>query len=227
MFWHQWFFHGVGVISQISVPLFSNGGGFGAGAITSRDENDDLDRVAEPVVSEQAGKHAADLYWLAFLLTGRCEQSADLAIEVIDSTRGEISFLSERIVARSRRLVIAKALSAVRHELTESARCTGTAQAEKAGLPTRNWALDGNTTKAQLERALLAIDIFPRCVVVLLAFEGMSPKDAASLLDTGIGLVRGAHEIGLRELTRNLAWDRGWRPRGVMSNGITLEAWHA
>ncbi len=33
---------------------------------------------------EQANKRAADLYWLAFLLTGHREPSLDVAIEALD-----------------------------------------------------------------------------------------------------------------------------------------------
>ena len=60
-------------------------------------------------------------------------------------------------------------------------------------------------TKIQLERALLAIDVFPRCALLLSVFEKMPLADAAILLDAGLDLVRKAQEIGLRELTCKFA----------------------
>jgi hypothetical protein len=59
-----------------------------------------------------------------------------------------------------------------------------------------------------LERALLAIDAFPRCVLLLLMFEGHSIDDAMVLLDADRELVHKAQVFALQELTRNLAGSR-------------------
>jgi hypothetical protein len=69
----------------------------------------------------------------------------------------------------------------------------------------RNWSLSPDTTKADLERALLAIEVFPRAALLLLVFEGVRIADAATLLDAGPDLLKKAQTIGLRELTVNLA----------------------
>jgi hypothetical protein len=106
-------------------------------------------------------------------------------------------------------LVIGRALAAIRDDLAASARRTAAIRAEKGALPPRSWAL-GNTTRGQLERALLAIDVFPRCALLLLVFEGVPLEDAAILLDGDRELVRHAQATGLRELTRNLARMQGW-----------------
>jgi hypothetical protein len=64
---------------------------------------------------------AADLHWLATLLTGSREIAVDVTVHAIDSGGGENSFFSNWISAWSRRLVIARALTAVREELGVSA----------------------------------------------------------------------------------------------------------
>ena len=56
----------------------------------------------------------------------------------------------------------------------------------------RSWALNPDMTKSQLERALLVIDLFPSCVLVLLVFERVSLEDAAILLESDRDLVREA-----------------------------------
>jgi len=165
---------------------------------------------------EQANNGAADLYWLAFLLTGSPEPSIDVTLEALDSEEAATSFFSTWMLAWSRRVVIAKALSAIREELAVSARRTATRDGKKADLPPRNWALGRDTTKGQVERALLAIDVFPRCALLLLLFEGISLEDAAILLNADRDLVRKAQMIGVQALTRNLArMQGGWTPTAI------------
>jgi DNA-directed RNA polymerase specialized sigma24 family protein len=66
------------------------------------------------------------------------------------------------------------------------------------------------TTTVDLERALLAIDVFPRAALLLSIFEGVPVADAAILLDAEPQLVRKAQAIGLMELTSRLARMQGW-----------------
>jgi len=184
---------------------------------------------------EQANKRAADprfagpfqIYWLAFLLTGRREPSIDMTLEALDVRDGVDSFFSTWMLAWSRRVVIAKALAAIRGELAASARRTAFRRGEKASLPPQNWALSRDTNKAQIERALLAIDMFPRCAILLTLFEGVSLEDAAILLDGDRDLVRKAQSIGLRDLTFNLARMQGWTSSASESYGVTGEVRHA
>jgi len=177
----------------------------------------------------EANERAADLLWLAYLLTGRREPSVDVTLDAmagedLDSEEGAGSFFSTWMLAWSRKVVIGKALAAIRDELAASARLTGWKRYGKSAIPPRSWVIDRNTSKIQLERALLALDVFPRCVLVLSIFEGMSLEDAAILLDSGLELVRKARMGGLRELTRNLARMQGWKsaPAGpfVMTSGM-------
>ena len=163
---------------------------------------------------EQANKRAADLYWLAFLLTGHREPSLDVAIEALDFQDDGNPFFSTWMLAWSRRVFIAKALATIRDELAASARRTASKHPEKTALPPRNWTLSRDTTKVQIESACLAIDVFPRCALLLSVFEGVPLEDVAFLLNGEMDLVRKAQMIGLEELTRNLARKQGWTSHG-------------
>jgi DNA-directed RNA polymerase specialized sigma24 family protein len=184
---------------------------------------------------KQAKERAADprfagpfgIYWLALLLTGHRELSLDVAIEALDFQDNENQFFSTWMLAWSRRVVIAKALAAIRDELAASARRTAADRAQESELPLRNWMLDPHTTKVQLERALLAIDVFPRCALLLSVFEGMSLEDAAVLLDADQRLVRKGQVTGLQELTRNLARMQGWTSTATKGYVVTSEMQHA
>ena len=65
--------------------------------------------------------------------------------------------------------------------------------------------LDDSTTKEQLERAMLGIDVLPRAALLLSIFEGVSVEDAAVLLDVPPELVVKARTLGLADLTARLA----------------------
>jgi DNA-directed RNA polymerase specialized sigma24 family protein len=151
-------------------------------------------------------QHAADLYWLAFLLTGRQDLSIEIASDTAVSDDDASPFFAEWMRGWQRRLVIGRALTAIHDELADSARRTQLARvnslAAGSAAPQRNWSL---TTKADLQEALLAIDAFPRAAVLLLVFEDIRMAEAATLLDSDPALIRKAQAIGLRELTANLA----------------------
>jgi hypothetical protein len=72
--------------------------------------------------AEDLKRDAADLYSLAFLLTGRRDVSIDIAADAALSEDYPNSFFADWIRDWRRRLVIAKALTAIRHELADSAR---------------------------------------------------------------------------------------------------------
>lgn len=149
-------------------------------------------------------KAAADLYWLAFLLTGHRDISIDIAADAATSQDYANPFFADWMRNWQRRLVIAKALTAVHDELADSARRTEIAHVSSSRMP-RNWSLSPDTTKADLERALLAIDLFPRATLLVLVFEGIRIADAYSLLNADPDLLNKAQAIGLRELAANLA----------------------
>jgi hypothetical protein len=153
-------------------------------------------------------KHVADLYWLAFLLTERQDLSVEIASDTAVSSGYASPFFADWMRGWQRRLVIGRALTAIHDELADSARRTQLARVTGlagGSAAQRNWSLSPGTTKADLEQALLAIDLFPRAALLLLVFEGIRMADAAILLDADPALIRKAQAIGLRELTAILA----------------------
>jgi len=161
---------------------------------------------------ERVKRNVADLHWLATLLTGRPEIATELTFQAIAPAEDANAFFSTWMHAWSRRIAIAKALAAVREDLARSARQMAVKGAEKFNFPRRSWTLEPETTKADLERALLRIDIFPRAAVLLLVFERVPLHDAAILLESDPNLIREGLAAGLRELTTNLAgmpWKSG------------------
>jgi hypothetical protein len=104
---------------------------------------------------------------------------------------------------------MAKAVAAIRDELRASVRCRELAR-EPGPAPLRKWSLPASTTNTQIERALLAVDLFPRAAVLLSIVEGISIAGAATVLDADVTLVRKAQAIGVRELTPT---SRGMRSR--------------
>jgi len=175
---------------------------------------------------EQANKRVANLYWLAFLLTGRPGLSVDVTLESVASQDDANPFFSAWMLGWSRRVFIAKTLAGIRNELARSARRTASKRADRVALPPRNWTLDRDTTKVQLESALLAIDVFPRCALLLSVFERMSLEDVGILLNSERDLVRTAQMIGFLELTRNLARLRGWTSAATKPSVVTSEMQH-
>ena len=154
---------------------------------------------------EDAMKDAADLYRVAFLLTGRSDISIDIASDVAVLQDDGNPFFAAWMRTWSRRIAISKAIATIRDELADSARRTKLAPVDRWAAPPPNWSLSPDRTMTEIEEALLAIDLFSRAVLLLLIFEGVRIRDVAILLDADVELVRKAQVIGLRELTASLA----------------------
>jgi hypothetical protein len=159
---------------------------------------------------DQKSERMVDLYWLAFLRTGHSESSVEIAIGTLDFQDESSPFFSTWMSAWSRRVVIAKALSSSRKELVDSENRNKSARIGKFAFQPRDWTLNPATTKVQIEAALLAIDVFPRCALVLSFFEKTSLEDTEVLLNADRRLVGKAQAIGLQQLNRNLARMQGW-----------------
>ncbi len=168
----------------------------------------------------EAGIQAADLYWLAFLLTGDAGASIDAAVDAAELRSGANPFFSTWVFRWSRKIAIAKALDAVRDGLRASARRTETGLAERPSSPKRAPALAPEVGKAQLERALLAIDLFPRSVLVLSIFEGLPLEDVATLLGETRDLVEKARVSALGELMSHLSSTSLDRTAAVTASGF-------
>jgi hypothetical protein len=168
-------------------------------------------RTLDPLANADGYREAADLHWLAFLLTGSCEVSFNVVVQALSSEDGDNVFFSRWMISWSRRVVIAKALNAIREEMAASVRRTESQPVEKERIP-RTWSLSRDAGKAELEQALLTMDLFPRAVVLLSIFERLPIEDTALLLNTTTDLVRRTQAVGLRRLASNLARMQGWTP---------------
>lgn len=153
----------------------------------------------------QAPNEMLDLYWLAYLLTGNRDASFQAAVDAAELRKDATPFFSEWVLRWSRKIAIAKSLAAIRDDLRTSARKTdATSFNGDVRLP-RGWSLISHTNKVQLEQALLATDVFPRCALVLSILEGLPLEDVATLLNADRELVKTARAMALRQLTGQLS----------------------
>lgn len=190
------------------------------------DSGDEIEQALHGVFR----KRRSELYWLAFLLTGRPTPSVDVVSETLEGDSGSNGFFESWMLRWSRKVVVSKALGVIRAELAASRhRIEGSRLDSPAigDLPARDWSLAADSAKPDLERALLAIDVFPRCALLLTVFEKLPIADAATLLDAGQELVNKAKVIGLRELTRNLARNAGWTSKSFGQVVFQTEGQHA
>jgi hypothetical protein len=153
--------------------------------------------------AEQAYASAASLYWIGLLLSGCPELSVAAAVEALD--------FDDAPDPVKRRAVIVKMLTAKREELAISAQKTAVEKTCECTVPA-GWVLDPHTSTVQLEQALLAISLFPRCALLLTLFEGIKLEEASILLNTNRETVLEGRTEGLLSLTLNLARIQGWNP---------------
>jgi DNA-directed RNA polymerase specialized sigma24 family protein len=143
----------------------------------------------------------SELYWLAFLLTGDRERSVQAYTGALNS-EAPGSTLHQFLLSWARRLVIVAALGTIRSQLRESvARNQPAAAGELKELAQLDPADRARLTKTELEEALLAMEVFPRCVVILTLLEGLPVKEAASLLGADERTVKAAQARGVTEMT--------------------------
>ena len=153
---------------------------------------------------QETSKHS-ELLWLAYLITGNRELSVDAVVNAADYDPSN-PFFRNWMISWSRKLVIARALGAVERDMAVSLDRTRRLRHPRLqGFPSPQWSLDSHRDKAELEKALLAIDLFPRCVLLLRIFEKVSLEDTAMLLNAGKDDVKRAQAIGLAEMVRNLS----------------------
>jgi hypothetical protein len=162
-----------------------------------------LDRPCE------LARGASDLYWLGYLLTGDSEQAAQAFSSALEFEDAANPVFRGFMVSWARKLVVASALATMTAKLRASAlrveRSELSDSPQHAGLPPPGWISSRSLGGPELERALLAIDVFPRCALLLTIFEKLSIHDAALLLNSGEPLLRKAQARALIDLTHNLA----------------------
>jgi len=150
--------------------------------------------------------HAAELHWLAYLLTGSHDRSVRAITKALDADDYANPAMADFMLSWSRKLVIAESMDTMRPELLESAwRTARLEEPDPASLAAVRPISSQQMTTPELERALLAIDLFPRCALLLTVFEKLSLGDAALLLNADKALVRKAQSQGLLELARAVA----------------------
>lgn len=155
-------------------------------------------------------KNSSELYSLAFLITGNADLSVEAfsrALEFDEENPAFGNFMNKW----ARKLIIAEALATIKTELRTSRQRVARAAEEElprdARLKRRPYI-----GREEFEEAVIAIDAFPRCAMLLTIFEGMSTKAAATLLNEDEAVTRKAQRIGIVQLTRNLAGDSGRDP---------------
>lgn len=145
-------------------------------------------------------ENSSRLYSLAFLLTGDIDRSVQAFQKALD---GE----EEANPAGARKLIVIAALATIERELRASVKRTLRRAAEEtSGNPT--WKQHAHIAREEFERAVVAIDAFPRCAMLLTIFEGMSIKLASVLLNANEALTGAAQRIGVTQLMRNLGGDQ-------------------
>src|SRR5579863_2652448 len=161
---------GIKTLAARGISLISIENGTGM-EVLNRSEGTTAMTTESKEIKDDAKKHVTDLYWLAFLLTGRQDLSIEIASDSVTSAEDASPLFADWMRGWQRRLVIGRALTAIHDELADSAGRTQLARANGSAMPQRNWSLSPSTTKAELEKALLAIDPFPRAALLLLVFE--------------------------------------------------------
>jgi hypothetical protein len=139
-------------------------------------------------------RYMSRLYRLALLLTGDREQ----AIEAFSDATGEAP-CDDVPFSTARSLVITNALRRLGTRLKDSmSRVKNTvvsADVTAAAGPT--------LTPQDMEKALLSIDIFPRCALLLTTFEGLTRSEAARLLDADTMTIRCGQIRAIADLMRH------------------------
>jgi DNA-directed RNA polymerase specialized sigma24 family protein len=168
------------------------------------------------IPAELFQQHMAELYWLAFLITGDQDQSIEAFTDAVEFDEPAPTSLGS-LLSWARKLVMVAALDAVRSQVRDSKERAQ--RAAKNGDPSHGLMAAAvrrvqHLTTSDLEQALLAIDVFPRCALLLTFFEGLPIDDTSILLDADRELVRTAQVEAAIELTRHLTNRSGETTQG-------------
>jgi len=165
-------------------------------------------------------RSGARLCALAFLITGDWDLGIDAVAIALDAGLENDALSQAPTLYTARRLVAAAAVAAILPQLRKSAaRIAGmTADLEEWLEPATDMPKRRPPTRADVEQALLAIDGFPRVVLLLTILEGFSIADAGRLLKANHRLVRHAQIVALLALTRQLSCQTRMRSLWVCRN---------
>jgi DNA-directed RNA polymerase specialized sigma24 family protein len=166
---------------------------------------------------------AVELHWLAYLLTGSRDRSLQAFTKALDSEDYANAATADFIAAWSRKLVIAASLDTIRPQLRESAlRVARSEDPDPATLVASKPPGSEQMTTPEFERAVLAVDLFPRCALLLTVFEKLSLDEAALFLNADKALVRKGQGQALLELAGAAAGGRGLRQARTAPNAFQL-----
>jgi hypothetical protein len=164
-------------------------------------------QIMNPQIFEE---HSAGLYWLAYLLTGTEDSGVEAfsrALDHTDATGEQVNSTFDGFMSEwARKLVIVEALGAIEPALIESLhRLASSPAAQEQNATPSLTDIRQDISEEDFEKAVIAIDTFPRCAMLLTIFEGMSLTAAALLLNADERLTAVAQRIGIVQLTHNLA----------------------
>ena len=119
---------------------------------------------------EMFEKHSLELYWLTYLLTGNADQGLQAFDRALDFAKNENPAFEGFMQSWSRKLIVMEALGTIRKDLQASIARTAKQTVEAQG---RLQIAKPEIGKDAFEGAVIAIDAFPRCAMLLTIFEGM------------------------------------------------------
>jgi hypothetical protein len=151
-----------------------------------------------------------ELYWLAYLLTGNEDRSVQAFTRALDLEEETNLAFDGFMNQWARKLIIVAALGAIETDLRRSqARVVRMAEAPGSVKFNQRPDITKDIAKEEFEQAVISIDAFPRCAMLLTIFEGLTIPAAAILLNAEEALTAKAQRIGVVQLTRNLSGEGG------------------
>jgi len=162
-------------------------------------------------ISRMHREDPAGLACVARLITGEASSEPAPVVEFDGLNEAGNPFFADWMALWSRKLLLARSLSKITIELKVSARRTKFAKYPHGSMqpPSPEWSREQLFDKPQLQRAVSAIDVFPRSALLLTHFERLSLEETAILLSASKELVIRGQTIGLTELSNNLAYQQG------------------
>lgn len=149
-------------------------------------------------------EHMSELYRLAFVLTGDRERSIQAFTGALNSDDDPPGF-QKFMLSWAKRLVIVAALGTMRRQIRESILQTRLAFRDDGVIAGHVQPVDlERLTSRELEEALLDLDTFPRCAVILTLLERLPIEEVAVLLATDKRMVKAAQAQGAAELACRL-----------------------
>jgi hypothetical protein len=165
-------------------------------------------------------EHSAELYSLAYLLTGNADQSVEAFDRALNFDE-ENEVFGEFMASWARKLIIGEALGTMNAQLRTSRQRVSRAP-EPEPLKEGSWKRRPDIGREEFQDAVVSIDAFPRCAMLLTIFEGMSIDEASLLLNEDHAITRKAQRIGVVQLTRNLVGDGRDQHREPGRNQVPL-----